>query len=159
VGFNAWVYFVRMYRSPEVWMSSAVMGTPLGKRLRELRLRGLLPEQSLLTVPRSFWEDPDDPEVLRFFWPRGLKIGVYDDPVPLSKRADAILLPNDAELWRLAAAEDPRNTPRFTQATAEQARWQERLGTTLREPVVAGPPFPGTDQPAFWLYLPAAEGR
>lgn len=156
VAWNGWVYFVRMARSPAVWMSSAAVGTQVGKRLQELRGRGRLPEQMLLAVPRSFWDDdPDNPDVLRFFWPRGLKIGVLDDPLPLARRADAILLPNEADLWQLAAAEDPANAPRFARALADQALWRSRLGVELADPVL-GPPFPGTDRPSFWLYLPTA---
>ena len=152
VAWNAWVYYVRMYESPAVWLASSAMGTPVGRRLSELGRQALLPEQLFLAVPRSFWEDTDNPDVLRFFWPRGLKVGVYDDLVPLAQRADAYLLPNDAGLWRLAAAEDPANAPAAARALAAQARLRERLGSASPDPVVVGPPFPGTNVPTFWLY-------
>ncbi|HVQ31096.1 MAG TPA: glycosyltransferase family 39 protein [Vicinamibacteria bacterium] len=154
VAWNAWVYFVRMYESPAVWLASSAMGTPVGRRLSELGRQGLLPEQLFLAVPRRFWEDTDNPDVMRFFWPRGLKVGVYDDPAPLAQRPDVYLLPNDADLWRLAATEDPANGPAAARALAEQARLRERLGSASSDPVALGPPFPGTDVPTAWLYMP-----
>ena len=157
IAWNAWVYFVRMYHSPAVWLSSAAIGTQVGKRLGELRDRGLLPEQIFLALPRRFWEDSDNPYVLRFFLPRKVKIGTYDGPVPLQRRADAILLPNEADLWRLATAEDPTKAPRFARALADQARWRGTLDSALNGSPIQGPSFPGTDRPAFWLYLPTGE--
>ena len=153
---NGWVYFVCMYRSPAVWMSSAAIGTQVGRRLHELRSQGRLPERALLEVPRTFWEDPDTQYVLRFFWPSGLKIGYYDEPGPSSPRANAILLPNEADLWRMAATESEANSAGLARALADQALWRERLGGWPAEAVETGPPFPGTDRPSFWLYLPAA---
>ena len=157
VVWNGWVYFVRMYHSPAVWLSSAAIGTQVGKRLRDLKSQGLLPGQALLEVPRAFGEDPDNRYVLRFFWPSGLKIGYYDDPGSFSPRVNAILLPNEADLWRMAATENPASAAGLARALADEARWRERLGTLPGPLAEAGPPFPGTDRPSFWLYLPAGQ--
>ena len=42
LGYNAWTYFVAMYRSPSVWVKFAPVSTQLGRRLRELDAAGRL---------------------------------------------------------------------------------------------------------------------
>jgi hypothetical protein len=153
IAWNGWTYFARMYDSPLVWISSAAIGTQVGRRLQELRRAGTLPEKMLLAVPRSFFEDPDNRFVLAFFCPRGLKLGIYDDPVPLERPADALLLPNDEELWRLAAARDAHYAVQLARARLAEAEWLRRSNSPYRPSILTGPPFPGTRAPTFWLYI------
>jgi hypothetical protein len=154
LAYNGWFYFVRMYESPLVWSRFAPIATPLGQRLRDLRLRGILPPQATVYAPRAFLDEPDTALVLQFFLPDGLALKAFEDEFPVPARGSTVVLPNHGDEWRLAAAAESRYAPEVEREEEEEADWRARLAPWLSGPCVTGPSFPASDRPTFWLYLP-----
>jgi hypothetical protein len=152
--FNAWTYFVRMYESPGVWRRGGAIASRLGEALAEARARGALASGTPLLVPSALLASADDGDVLRFLTGDRIPIRVYDSgPMP-SERPVAVVVPNYADLWRLVAAQEPRYAPMIPIAERDEQRWRVRLGPLVSGEAVAGPPFPESHHPTFWLYLP-----
>jgi hypothetical protein len=152
--FNAWTYFVRMYESPAVWRRGGAIASRLGEALEEARARGVLAAGAPVLVPTALLASADDGDVLRFLTGDRTPIHVYDSgPMP-SGRGAAIVVPNYADSWRLVAAQEPRYVPMVAIAERDEQRWRTRLAPLLSGEPVAGPPFPGSHHPTFWLYFP-----
>jgi 4-amino-4-deoxy-L-arabinose transferase-like glycosyltransferase len=154
VCWNAWTYFVRMYRSPTVWRRFAPIATHLGERLHALRETSALPDRTALLVPRPFLEEPDTRHVLRFYWPEGLELVPFDDGERVEAGpAAAAVLPNVRDFWALVAEAEPRYAGDAEDAVFQQRSWTRALAPFLEGETIVGPPFPATDRPSFWLYL------
>jgi hypothetical protein len=69
----------------------------------------------------------------------------------------ALVIPNEKDYWSLVAGQEPRYAKNAKQAEASQQSWTEAKAFD-REPLV-GPPFPATDRPMFWLYVPLPPSR
>jgi hypothetical protein len=152
--FNAWTYFVRMYESPAVWRRGGPVASRVGEALGEARARGVLATGGPILVPTALLASADDGDVLRFLTGDQVPIRVYDSgPMP-SEHPAAIVVPNYADSWRLVAAQEPRYAPMVSIAEKDEQRWRGRLGPLLSGEAVAGPPFPGSNHPTFWLYIP-----
>jgi len=153
LAYNAWTYFVRMYETPAVWRRGGAVATRLGETLRDLAARGRLGPETPLYVPAAFLESPDDGDVLRFLTEDRGSPRVYDSgPMPPSGPA-AFVLPNYADEWRLVAAAEPRYAAEAERAGENEARWRRRLAPLGLGEAIAGPPFPRSDRPTFWLYV------
>lgn len=151
IAYNGWLYFVAMYQSPSVWVKFAPVGTHLGQRLKALEAAGRLGADRVLFAPTAFVEHPDELLVMRFFMPR-LEVRSFDEPGFAPRPGDLLVIPNYRALWRRAAQTVTRNSAEAEVAAADLARWQAQLGSLLSSPAVAGPPFPSTSDPTFWLY-------
>jgi hypothetical protein len=156
LAYNAWTYFGRMYASPLVWSRSAPIAARLGEKLTALRSAGVLDTRAIVYLPPPFFETSDDKDVLRFAMQDSYRLGLYDK----HRRRDefragraAFVLPNYRALWQLVAAQDPGAQRAALSAAVVDARWRQRLAALVSGAAIAGPPFPASNEPTFWLYL------
>jgi hypothetical protein len=152
VACNGWLYFVAMYRSPAVWVKLAPVATQLGRRLDAMAAAGRLASDRVLYAPDRFIEHPDELLVMHFLSPR-IQVRSFENADFAPRRGDLLVLPNYCDLWRRAASQAPRDVAESQTAEADLARWQARLATLPASPTETGPPFPGTSDPTFWLYV------
>jgi 4-amino-4-deoxy-L-arabinose transferase-like glycosyltransferase len=150
LAWNAWVYFVAMYRSPEVWGKSAPVATQLGRSLQVREASGALGAGARLLAPDDFVRHPDELHVLRFFVP-GLEVGSFDGDDTLPRPGDLLLLPNYSAFWRHVARVTPRYASRADEAEAQLAAWRPRLESLRVSSLETGRPFPATHDPTYWL--------
>jgi 4-amino-4-deoxy-L-arabinose transferase-like glycosyltransferase len=150
LAWNAYVYFVAMYRSPAVWGRSAPVATQLGRSLQAREASGGLRADARLLAPEEFVRHPDELHVLRFFVP-GLEVGSFEGGQTPARPGDLVLLPNYRDFWRHVARLTPRYAPRAAEARAHGEAWLGRLEALGCSALEAGRPFPATHDPTYWL--------
>ncbi|HEY6042832.1 MAG TPA: hypothetical protein VIX58_11935, partial [Anaerolineae bacterium] len=139
---------VRLLRSNQL-ISSAV-----GRTLSEWRAEGRIRAGASVYAPASLLT-PDDRDALELLTGHSLTITPLTEASSPLPEQTVLVRPNNAGLANLLAQRDPRYRADASQALDKDQRDWLAIQTLMgARPFVQveGPPFPGSGEPAFWLY-------